>query len=89
MSAMKTIDLGDHFGAFVEAQVEAGNFASADEVIRAGLSLLEREDADEEARIRAAIEEGEASGDFRELDWDALYEQVEAEEAAAASPKLR
>ncbi|TFF19170.1 type II toxin-antitoxin system ParD family antitoxin [Jiella endophytica] len=63
MSAMKTIDLGDHFGAFVDAQVEAGNFASADEVIRAGLSLLEREDADEEARIRAAIEEGLASGD--------------------------
>ncbi|MBO0904657.1 type II toxin-antitoxin system ParD family antitoxin [Jiella sonneratiae] len=89
MSSVKTLDLGEHFRSFVDGQVEAGNFASADAVVRAGLSLLERQSADEEARIRAAIEAGEASGDYRELDWDALYERIEAEEAAAVSPRAR
>ena len=87
MSAVKTIDLGEHFDAFVDEQVEAGNFASADEVVRAALSMLERESADEEARIRAAIAEGEASGRFRELDWNALYDEIEAEEAANSSAR--
>ena len=85
MSAVKSFDLGEHLEAFVEAQVEAGNFSSADEVVRVALSMLERESADEEARIRAAIEEGEVSGDFRELDWAALYDEIEAEEAVSST----
>ncbi|MCE7029699.1 type II toxin-antitoxin system ParD family antitoxin [Jiella avicenniae] len=76
MSAVKTIDLGEHFGAFVEAQVEAGNFADADAVIRAGLSLLERRDAEDEARIRAAIEEGFASGEPVAFDRDEFLRRM-------------
>ena len=87
MSAVKTIDLGEHFRAFVEAQVEAGNFADADAVIRAGLALLERQEAEGEAQIRAAIEEGEASGGFRELDWDRIYEDIEGEEGLSRNSR--
>ncbi|MCQ0987109.1 type II toxin-antitoxin system ParD family antitoxin [Jiella marina] len=72
MSSVKTFQLGQHFETFVEAQVEEGRFASADEVVRAGLSLLERESAEEEARIRAAIEEGFASGEPTSFDFEAF-----------------
>lgn len=38
-----TITLGEHFGSFVHTRVQAGRYASAREVVRAGLRLLESE----------------------------------------------
>ena len=84
MSTVKTFDLGDHFGAFVDAQVETGNFETADQVVRAALSLLERRSIEEDVRIRAAIEEGLASGVPREFDWDELYREIEAQAQAGS-----
>jgi len=33
--------LGDHFDSFVSAQIEAGRYANATDVIRSGLRMLE------------------------------------------------
>lgn len=56
-----SVSLGKHFDGFVRRQVASGRFGTASEVIRAGLRLLE----DDEARLaalRSALEEGEESG---------------------------
>lgn len=59
--------LGDHFDAFVSAQVESGRYASATDVIRSGLRLLEEHEQKVEA-VRRALAEGEASGIAGPLD---------------------
>ncbi len=59
--------LGDHFDAFVSAQIAAGRYASATDVIRSGLRLLEEREAKLEG-LRQALAEGEASGISGELD---------------------
>jgi len=45
--------LGPHFEAFVRGQVESGRFASASEVVREGLRLMEERQAEREARLEA------------------------------------
>ncbi|MDR3474777.1 MAG: type II toxin-antitoxin system ParD family antitoxin [Devosia sp.] len=55
----KSYVVGERFEKFITRQIEAGRFNNASEVVRAGLRLLE----DEEARleeIRKAIDEGDA-----------------------------
>lgn len=44
-----SISLDDHFINFVEKQVQAGRYATASDVVRAGLRLLE----DQEAKVTA------------------------------------
>ena len=44
-----SISLDDHFINFVEKQVQAGRYATASDVVRAGLRLLE----DQEAKLKA------------------------------------
>jgi putative addiction module CopG family antidote len=50
------VDLGA-LGPGVEARVRSGAYASADEVIQAGLQALEREEAATEARLSQLAEE--------------------------------
>jgi antitoxin ParD1/3/4 len=45
MSKNTSISLGEHFTTFVESQIAEGRYASASEVIRAGLRLLEEREA--------------------------------------------
>jgi antitoxin ParD1/3/4 len=71
MSRNTSIILGDHFAAFVEAQVASGRYASTSEVVRAGLRLLE-EQAQRLEALRQAIAEGEASGPPEPFDFDAF-----------------
>lgn len=59
--------LGDHFDAFVKAQVESGRYANAADVIRSGLRLLEEHEDKVEA-LRHALIVGEKSGIAGELD---------------------
>jgi antitoxin ParD1/3/4 len=61
MGRNTSISLGDHFENFVDDKVSAGRFKNASEVIRAGLRLLEEEEAKITA-LRKAIDEGFESG---------------------------
>jgi antitoxin ParD1/3/4 len=56
-----SVSLGDHFTAFIEAQVGQGRYGSASDVVRAGLRLLEEREARLTA-LRSALDEGEQSG---------------------------
>jgi len=63
--------LGTHFEDFVQRQVKSGRFASASEVVREGLRLIEEREAEREARLeglRSAIERGRESGPGRPAD---------------------
>lgn len=67
MGKNTSISLSDHFVAFIEAEVEKGRYGSASEVVRAGLRLLE-ENETRLATLRAALIEGEQSGDAEVFD---------------------
>ena len=62
-----SISLGDHFDAFVVRMVNTGRFKNASEVIRAGLRLLEEEEA-KITVLQKAIQEGNNSGIARDFD---------------------
>jgi len=77
MNKRTTISLDTPYSEFVEQQVDEGNFESADEVVRAGLQLLEARQAQVE-RLRAAIIEGEESGEPRPFDFDGFLKRMHA-----------
>ncbi|MBS0294830.1 MAG: type II toxin-antitoxin system ParD family antitoxin [Proteobacteria bacterium] len=64
-----SVALGEPLQAFVEQQVAQGRYASASEVVRAGLRLLEDQEA-RLAHLRSALAEGEASGPTEPFDFD-------------------
>lgn len=68
MSKHTSFSLGDHFMSFISSKGEEGRYGSASDVVRAGLRLLEEEEA-KLAALRAALEEGEASGDAGPFDF--------------------
>lgn len=72
-----SISLGDHFADFVDAQVHSGRYGSASDVVRAGLRLLETHETEVNA-LRAALKEGEASGEPKPFDSDAFLERMRA-----------
>lgn len=45
--------LGTHFEDFVQRQLRSGRFASASEVVREGLRLMEEREAERAARLEA------------------------------------
>ena len=67
MGRNTSISLGDHFEDFIHDKVESGRFNSTSEVIRAGLRLLEDEEAKTQI-LRDAIIEGEESGFVKNFD---------------------
>ena len=67
MSRNTSVTLGDHFEQIIEKSISSGRYASASEVIREGLRLVE----EKEHRIkilREAIETGERSGYVKNFD---------------------
>src|SRR6202165_6285905 len=61
----RNVNLTDELDRFVLAKVESGRYENASEVVRAALRTLEREEQQYEAKLtalRAAVEEGDASG---------------------------
>ena len=63
----RPLSLSEHFAKFVDNQVDAGRYASADEVVEAGLRLLEEQQA-KLVVLREAIDEGDRSGRIRNFD---------------------
>ena len=57
-----SVVLGKEHQRFIKSQVRKGRFGSASEAVRAGLRLLEEQELKVE-RLRAALLEGEASGE--------------------------
>jgi antitoxin ParD1/3/4 len=68
VSKNTSFSLGEHFSAFVEAQVADGRYGSVSEVVRASLRLLEEREA-QLMELRAALAEGE-KGKATPLDFD-------------------
>lgn len=71
MSRNTSVTLGDHFARFVDAEIGSGRYASASEVVRAGLRLLEEHEMRLQT-LREALISGENSGAAAALDFDAL-----------------
>jgi antitoxin ParD1/3/4 len=77
MNKNTSFSLGEHFADFVETQVARGRYGSASEVVRAGLRLLEDQEA-QLAALRAALVEGETSGPSTPFDFDAFVTRKRA-----------
>jgi antitoxin ParD1/3/4 len=61
----RNVNLTKELDSFVVARVESGRFENASEVVRAALRTLERDERLYESKLaalRAAIDEGDASG---------------------------
>jgi antitoxin ParD1/3/4 len=61
----RNVNLTEELERFVLTKVESGRYENASEVVRAALRILEREEEQYEAKLvalRAAIDEGDASG---------------------------
>jgi antitoxin ParD1/3/4 len=61
----RNVNLTPELEHFVVTKVKSGRYENASEVVRAGLRTLEREEQQYEAKLaalRAAIDEGDASG---------------------------
>lgn len=71
MARNTSISLDDHFDHFLAQEVATGRYASASEVVRAGLRLLE-EQTTQMAALRAALVAGEESGEAESFDFDAF-----------------
>ncbi|KQS96607.1 MULTISPECIES: type II toxin-antitoxin system ParD family antitoxin [unclassified Rhizobium] len=78
-NSKKSFVIGDHFDAFISQQVTSGRFNNASEVVRAGLRLLERDEA-RFLELKRLIQEGEddiAAGRVHEYaDGDALLQDI-------------
>lgn len=69
-----SISLGDHFASFIDQRVQAGRYASASDVVRAGLRLLEEREAQLDS-LRGALLAGEASGPAEDFDFEAYISE--------------
>jgi antitoxin ParD1/3/4 len=80
MQKNTSVTLGEHFESFIAHHIDTGRFASASEVIRAGLRLLEEHEIKLQA-LRQALQEGEESG-FADYSLEGLLQELDREPAA-------
>ena len=69
------VSLTDELEEFVKAKVSSGRYASASEVVREALHLMEQREKTVEARLdylREAYAEGKVSGDAGEMDFTTI-----------------
>lgn len=78
--------LGEHFEGLVKRLLGSGRYASASEVLRDGLRLLEQREAINQAKLealRADIAASDASGPPEPLDMAAIKAEARQRKAAA------
>ncbi len=76
----QTLSLGEHWNHFIESTLRQGRYASASELVRDGLRLLEEREANSKLEaLRAALIEGENSGDAGILDMEAIRQEAKKE----------
>ena len=76
-----SITLGDHFQQFVDTRVQTGRFGSVSEVVRAALRLMEREEAEDSAKmeaLRSAIDIGINSGRAKDSSMESVLTEARA-----------
>ena len=81
----RNVVVTDHQARLIDTLVESGRYQNASEVLREGLRMIERREADDAARLAALREawaEGVASGNAGPLDLD----EVKAEARRRAAP---
>jgi len=69
--------LGDHFDDFIAQQIADGRYASASEVIRAGLRMLEVNEQ-KLMTLRRMLEDGENSG-IAHYSYDSFMQELDDE----------
>ena len=71
-----SITLGEHFDQYITDQLASGRYRTASELIREGLRLHEEREL-KLAALKAAIEEGVASGLASEFSFDQLNQELD------------
>ena len=77
MAKNTSMTLGDHFDGFIAQKMDDGRYASASEVVRAGLRMLEDNDS-KIATLRHLLEQGEQSG-TAEYSYEGLMNELDEE----------
>lgn len=85
----RNINLTRHYDDYVAQALASGRYKNASEVVRAGLRLLETQEAEDAAKLealRAAVQEGEndyAQGRYHTMatpeDVDTYFDELDAE----------
>ena len=89
----RNVNLTEHYDNFIDTGIAAGRFSNASEAVRAGLHLLERQEAEDQARIEwlrgtareafAAFDRGDSVALSSADDVDALVNSAIEEGRAA------
>ncbi len=89
----RNINLTDHYDSFLADQLKAGRFKNASEAVRAALRLLEKQEAEDAARLEALRRdaaigtEAYAKGDYTVIDGDEELDRLFENIAAKATQK--
>jgi antitoxin ParD1/3/4 len=78
-----SFSLGEHFEGFIAQEVDSGSYASASEVVRDGLRLLEHRKK-RLAMLRAAIEEAWNSPESEDLDGTQAFARLRKKHGLAS-----
>ena len=76
--ANTSLTLGEHWEIFIENQIANGKYASASELVRDGLRLLEQREI-KIAALQHAINEGLESGVDKNFCMEQLQKELDAE----------
>ena len=71
------VNIGKHFGQFFDQKISEGLYHSADDIVLAGLRLLEEQEIKLHA-LRQALIKGEESG-IAEYNFEALLKEIDEE----------